>query len=64
MKPPNEEVLRLRDAEELTDYTVSTRYPGEMEEVTAYDARRAVDLAERARSQVHGALRELGVEPI
>jgi len=55
---------RLRDAEELTNYAISTRYPSEAEEVTAYDARRAVELAEQVRSQVRAALRELGMESI
>jgi HEPN domain-containing protein len=55
---------RLRDAEELTDYAVSARYPGETEEVTAHDAQRAIDLAERVRNQIRGAFRDLGLESI
>lgn len=54
----------LRDAEELTDYAVATRYPGETAAVTAQDARRAIELAERVRTQVYAALRELGIESI
>jgi HEPN domain-containing protein len=53
--------LTLRDAEELTDYAVATRYPGEAGEVTANDAQRAIENAERVRIQVCAALRELGV---
>lgn len=53
--------LTLRDAEELTDYAVATRYPGEATEVTAQDAQRAIENAERVRSRVHAALRELGI---
>jgi HEPN domain-containing protein len=56
--------VTLRDAEELTHYAVATRYPGEAAEVTAHDARRAIELAERVRSQVRAALRELGMELI
>jgi HEPN domain-containing protein len=56
--------LALRDAEELTDYAVATRYPGEAASVTAEDAQRAVEQAERVRTQVLSALRELGIESI
>ena len=56
--------VTLRDAEELTDYAVATRYPGEAAEVTAPDARRAIELAERVRSRVRTALRELGLKLI
>jgi HEPN domain-containing protein len=56
--------LTLRDAEELTDYAVATRYPGEAAEVTAHDAQRAIELAEQVRTQVRAALRELGMESI
>jgi HEPN domain-containing protein len=54
--------LTLRDAEELTDYAVATRYPGETAEVTAHDAQRAVELAERVRTTVRAALKDLCVE--
>jgi HEPN domain-containing protein len=56
--------LTLRDAEELTDYAVATRYPGEAAGVTAHDAQRAIENAERVRSRVRAALRELGMESI
>jgi HEPN domain-containing protein len=56
--------LTLRDAEELTDYAVATRYPGEAAGVTAHDAQRAIELAERVRTQVRTALCELGMESI
>jgi len=56
--------LTLRDAEELTDYAVASRYPGEAAEVTAQDAQRAIELADRVRSQVCAALRKLGMESI
>ena len=35
---------RLRDAEELTRYAITTRYPGEDAEVTETEARRGVVL--------------------
>jgi HEPN domain-containing protein len=56
--------LTLRDAEELTDYAVATRYPGETADVTAHDAQRAIELAEQVSSRVRAALRELGMESI
>jgi HEPN domain-containing protein len=54
--------LTLRDAEELTDYAVAARYPGEAGTVTPGDAQHAIELAERVRTQVRVALRELGME--
>ncbi len=54
----------LREAEELTDYAITTRYPGETAEVTSHDAQRAIELAERVRSRVQAALCEGGMEPI
>lgn len=54
--------LSLREAEELTDYAITTRYPGEAAEVTAPGAQRAIELAGQVRSQVRAALRELGIE--
>jgi HEPN domain-containing protein len=56
--------LTLRDAEELTDYAVASRYPGEAAEVTAQDAQRAIENAERVRTRVRAALRELGMESV
>jgi HEPN domain-containing protein len=56
--------LTLRDAEELTDYAVATRYPDEAPGVTEQDAQRAIELAEQVRSRVRAALRELGMESI
>ena len=54
--------LALRDAEELTNYAVATRYPGEAAGVTVQDAQHAIESAERVRIQVRTALRELGME--
>jgi HEPN domain-containing protein len=54
----------LTDAEELTAYAITARYPGEDIVVTEEEARRAVGAAERVRSRVRAALRELGMEPI
>jgi HEPN domain-containing protein len=49
----------LLDAEELSVYAVTTRYPGEEEEVTRDEALRAIDLAVSVREAVE---RELAVE--
>ena len=54
----------LREAEELTDYAVTTRHPGETTEVTARDVQRAIELAEQVCGRVRLALRELGMEMI
>lgn len=46
----------LLDAEELSVYAVTTRYPGEDEEVTEEDTLRAIDLAAVVRDVVAEAL--------
>lgn len=53
---------QLRDAEELNPYASTARYPGEDLEVNEGEARRAVEIAERAQMVVRDALREEGVE--
>ena len=52
---------RLKDAEELTPFAISARYPGEEESVSEGEARRAVGTAERVREQVRAALRADGI---
>ena len=54
----------LEDAQELTAYAMTARYPGEDLIVTDEEARRAVSMAERVRSRVRAALRELGMESV
>ncbi len=54
--------LSLREAEELTDYAVTARYPGEAAEVTAQEARRAIELARQVSHQIRIALRQLGID--
>lgn len=53
-------VQALKNAEELTQYAITVRYPGEAEEVTAQEAQRAVSLAQQVRNQVRDALEQLG----
>ena len=53
---------RLRDAELLTSYAITARYPGEMEEVTEAEAGEAIELAEQVRNQVRNALKQLGID--
>lgn len=50
----------LWDAEELTAYAVTTRYPGEDEEVSRDEALRAIALAELVRKTVQMRLNEDG----
>jgi HEPN domain-containing protein len=52
----------LEDAEELTQYVITTRYPGEDTVVTKEEAQRAVEIAQRVRKQVRTALKELGLK--
>jgi HEPN domain-containing protein len=52
----------LRDAEQLTLYSITTRYPGEDQEVTETEAKRAIELARQVRTQVRTDLKQLGVD--
>jgi HEPN domain-containing protein len=51
----------LKDAEELTPYAITAHYPGEDEEVTHDEAKRAVEIARQVREQVRTAFQQLGV---
>ena len=53
---------QLRDAEELSPYAITARYPGEELVVSEAESRRAVEIAERVREVVRGALWEEGFE--
>ena len=46
----------LRDAEELTPFAITARYPGEDEPVSEAEARRAVAIAAEVRQTVRSAL--------
>jgi hypothetical protein len=51
------------DAEELSVFAVTTRYPGEEEEVTREEALRAIDIAAQVRETIGLELiREIGNE--
>lgn len=51
----------LTDAEELTPFAITARYPGEDEEVSRTEATRAIEIAERVRKVVRAALADAGV---
>ncbi len=53
-------IQALKDAEELTQYAITARYPGEDEDVTAQEAQRAILLAQQVRNQVQDTLKQLG----
>ncbi len=53
---------QLPDAEELTPYAITTRYPGGEEEVSEEEAHRAVAIASRVRQVVRTALGAEGFE--
>jgi HEPN domain-containing protein len=46
----------LEEVAELTSYGVEIRYPGDIPEITSEDAVEAVQLAERVREAIQGAL--------
>lgn len=53
---------KLTNAEELTPYAITARYPGEDEQVTEAEAKRAIELAQQVKEQVRKALKLLGVD--
>jgi HEPN domain-containing protein len=53
---------QLRQAEELTPYAITARYPGQADEVTQGEAAEAIELAQQVRAQVRKALKQLGIE--
>ncbi|MHC4073766.1 MAG: HEPN domain-containing protein [Planctomycetota bacterium] len=52
----------LKNAEELTPYAITARYPGEEDEVTETEATRAVEIAENVRDVVRKELKQLGMD--
>jgi HEPN domain-containing protein len=46
----------LEEVAELTSYGVEVRYPGDIPEITADEAAEAVELAEKVREAIQGAL--------
>jgi HEPN domain-containing protein len=52
----------LKEAEELSPYAITARYPGEDQEVTEAEAKQAVELARQVRKQVRTALKQLGID--
>lgn len=53
----------LTEAETLTPYAITTRYPGVDEPVSASEARHAIAIAEQTRELVKHALTEEGFTP-
>jgi HEPN domain-containing protein len=51
----------VQEAEELTFYAVTARYPGPQADVTREEALRAIGIAETVRETLIGVLREKGV---
>lgn len=58
MKTPNE----LQEADQLTLYSITTRYPREDEGVTDAKATQAIEIAQEVRNRVRIELKKLGVD--
>jgi HEPN domain-containing protein len=56
-------VESLRDADELTPFAITARYPGEDDAVTRPETLRALEIAERVRETVRETIRQMGVMP-
>ncbi len=54
-------IKKIKDAEELTPYTISARYPGMDEPVTEEEAHHAVDLASKVKKTIRKVLAEDGM---
>jgi HEPN domain-containing protein len=53
---------QIRDSEELTPYAITHRYPGEDDDVTLEEAKRAIQIADRVRQIVRQGLRDEGMD--
>jgi HEPN domain-containing protein len=51
----------LKDAEELTPYAITARYPGEDEEVTKQEAKKAIKTASRVSQTIREVLGQHGL---
>jgi HEPN domain-containing protein len=52
----------VQDAEQLSPYAITARYPGADEQVTEAEATQAVELARQVRNQVRSELKQLGMD--
>ncbi len=52
LPPPIKLDLTPEEQVRLTDYAVTTRYPGDYDPITLEEARRAVQIARRVRAQI------------
>jgi len=52
---------KIKDAEELSPFAITTRYPGEYEEVTKENAKRAIKIAKSVKRTVRAALTHEGI---
>jgi HEPN domain-containing protein len=52
----------LNDAEELTPFAITTRYPGEDEPVTKPEAKKAIKIAAGVRKTIRSALSKKGLD--
>lgn len=52
----------LEHAKELTPYAITARYPGEDEEVSEAEAKKAIDIAQQVRDRVRTELKKLGLD--
>lgn len=59
---PNEWAEKLNEADQLTPYAITTRYPGEDSEVTKEEVDRALHIATEVRETVRDTLIQEGVE--
>lgn len=52
---------KIKDAEELTPFAITTRYPGEYEDVTKENAMQAIKIAKAVKRTVRAALTQAGI---
>ena len=57
----SEWIINLEDAEELSPYAISTRYPGESEPVTETEAKEAIATASKVKEIIRKVLLDEGM---
>jgi len=51
------DIQKISEAEELTPYAITTRYPGEDEKVSKSEAIRAIELAKKVKKYIYSLLK-------
>jgi len=56
------QIKEIKDADLLTPYAITARYPGQDERVTKGETLKAIGMAKKVRQKVREALKQLGID--